>query len=68
MSDNKLVILNETFGKEGSDEKMEGLTIIIDGKIKTAFDMIKARRGYEHSHEVLSDIIFAGIEKILTEK
>ena len=47
MSDNKLVILNETFGKEGSDEKVEGLTLIIDGQIKVAFEAIKAGRNYE---------------------
>lgn len=68
MSENKLIILNESFGKEGSDEKVEGLTLIIDGQIKTAFDAIKAQRGYEQSHEVLRDIIFAGLEKILTDK
>ena len=53
MSDNKLIILNETFGKEGSDEKVEGLTLIVDGQIKTAFDAIKTRKNYSNYNEVL---------------
>lgn len=68
MSDNKLVILNETFGKEGSDEKVEGLTLIIDGQIKVAFEAIKAGRNYESYNEVLRDIVFSGLESILKSK
>ena len=65
MSDNKLVILNETFGKEGSDEKVEGLTLIIDGQIKVAFEAIKAGRNYESYNEVLRDIVFSVLDSLL---
>ena len=68
MSDNKLIILNETFGKEGSDQKVEGLTLIVDGQIKTAFDAIKTKKDYSNYKEVLRDIVFVGLESILREK
>ncbi len=35
--DDSLVIINESFKKEGSEEDIEGLTIMIDGVIKTGF-------------------------------
>ena len=68
MSDNKLIILNETFGKEGSDQKVEGLTLIVDGQIKTTFDAIKMKKDYSNYNEVLRDIVFVGLESILREK
>ena len=68
MSDNKLIILNETFGKEGSDQKVEGLTLIVDGQSKTAFDAIKMKKDYSNYNEVLRDIVFVGLESILREK
>ena len=68
MSDNKLIILNETFGKEGSDQKVEGLTLIVDGQIKPAFDAIKMKKDYSNYNEVLRDIVFVGLESILREK
>ena len=36
----RLIILNDTFGKERSDEEIAGLTILVDGTIKIAFDKI----------------------------
>ncbi|KXT83680.1 hypothetical protein ACVRXQ_11230 [Streptococcus panodentis] len=49
MPDSKLVILNESFGKEGLDEKVEGLTLIVDRQIKTAFDVIKTKRRWDRT-------------------
>ena len=64
----RLIILNDTFGKEGSDEEIAGLTILVDGTIKIAFDKIQAMRQYDSYNEVLRDVIFEGLEKIFTEK
>ena len=64
----RLIILNDTFGKEGSDEESAGLTILVDGTIKIAFDKIQAMRQYDSYNEVLRDVIFEGLEKIFTEK
>ena len=64
----RLIILNDTFGKEGSDEEIAGLTILVDGTIKIAFDKIQVMRQYDSYNEVLRDVIFEGLEKIFTEK
>ncbi|ENQ3104924.1 hypothetical protein SAMN04488168_1824 [Bacillus sp. 491mf] len=61
----KLVILNETFKKEGSPEDIEGLTIMVDGVIKQAFDKIKYDREYTSYNEVLRDVIFEGVSGII---
>ncbi|MGG2016499.1 hypothetical protein [Bacillus sp. S10(2024)] len=61
----KLVILNETFKKEGSPEDIEGLTIMVDGVIKQVFDKIKSDREYTSYNEVLRDVIFEGVSGII---
>ena len=61
----KLVILNETFKKEGSPEDIEGLTILVDGVIKQVFDKIKSDREYTSYNEVLRDVIFEGVSGII---
>lgn len=33
-------IMKDMFGKKGSEEQVEGLTLIIDGKLKEVFDTI----------------------------
>ncbi|MDC2866708.1 hypothetical protein [Bacillus sp. BP-3] len=58
----KLVILNETFKKEGSPEDIEGLTIMV---IKQVFDKIKSDREYTSYNEVLRDVIFEGVSGII---
>lgn len=60
-----LVILNENFKKDGSEENIEGLTIMADGVIKQIFDKIKSERNYEQYNEVLRDIMFEGINSIV---
>ncbi|MED4072314.1 hypothetical protein [Priestia endophytica] len=62
---NKLVILNETLKKEGSEEEVEGLTIVVDGVIQQMFEIIKRERGYTNYNEVLGDIIFEGVNSII---
>ncbi|MGQ3377799.1 hypothetical protein HPB58_15285 [Priestia filamentosa] len=62
---NKLVILNETLKKEGSEEDIEGLTIVVDGVIQQMFEIIKSERGYTNYNEVLRDIIFEGVNTII---
>ena len=63
--DDSLVIINESFKKEGSEEDIEGLTIMIDGVIKQVFNKIKYERNYNNNNEVMRDIIFEGINSIV---
>ena len=67
MNNRKLIILNETFQKDGSDEQITGLTVMVDGTIKQAFDVIAHIRDYEKPEEVMRDIIFEGIEAIIAK-
>ncbi|XAO95394.1 hypothetical protein ABBS62_18135 [Bacillus subtilis subsp. subtilis] len=63
--DDSLVIINESFKKEGSEEDIEGLTIMIDGVIKQVFNKIRNERNYNSNNEVMRDIIFEGINSIV---
>ncbi|NPC91541.1 hypothetical protein HOO54_04590 [Bacillus sp. WMMC1349] len=65
MEQNKLVIMNEKFKKEGSEEEIEGLTIMVDGIMKQVFDIIKFNKNYDTYTEVLRDVIFAGVKTIV---
>ena len=66
MSENKLTILTENFEKGDSGEFVTGLTVMLDGPVKFAFDAVKEKYGYETDAEVLLDVIFTGLEKMVT--
>lgn len=68
MSDNKLTILTESFEKGHSGEFVTGLTIMLDGPLKFAFDSVKEKYNYDTDAEVLRDIIFTGLEKMIMGK
>lgn len=63
--DNSLVIMNEKFKKENSEEEVDGLTIMIDGVIKQVFDKIKDMKGYNEYNDVLRDVVIEGISSII---
>lgn len=65
MENNNLVIIKDTFNKEGQDTEITGLTIMVDGVIKQVFDKIKKDKTYDTYEEVLRDIIFEGINTIV---
>jgi len=60
--------MRDTFGKQGSEATVEGLTIIIDGKLKEMFDVIIYKTGkYSDYTSLMSDVILNGINKIIDE-
>ncbi len=66
MSKNTFTIIKDSFSKEGTDEIVEGLTIIIDGKLKQMFDIIiNEHSKYIGYSELMSDVILLGINKII---
>lgn len=65
MDASTLVLINESYRKEGSEENIEGITVIIDGTMKKIFDQIKEKKHYGTYNEVLRDIIFEGINVIV---
>ncbi|MGJ7923236.1 hypothetical protein [Neobacillus sp. LXY-4] len=59
-------IMKDMFGKKGSEEQVEGLTLIIDGKLKEVFDTIIAKSDdYNNYTDVLSSVIVHGINEII---
>ncbi|KGL46539.1 MULTISPECIES: hypothetical protein [Listeriaceae] len=68
MSNDMLTILNENYKKQGTEEEIEGLTVLLDGTIKQVFDKIRVEKNYKDNNEVLRDIIFAGVNSIIETK
>jgi hypothetical protein len=65
-SENTFTIMKDMFGKKGSDEQVEGLTLIIDGKLKDVFDTILAKSDdYKNYTDVLSSVIVHGVNGII---
>lgn len=65
MDSSNLVIMKDTFKKEGEDKEIIGLTVMIEGVIQKVFEKIKDDREYNSYDEVLRDIIFEGINAIV---
>lgn len=67
MSDT-FTILKDTFGKQGCDKKVDGLTVIVDGKLKEVFDTIlNTTDKYDNYTDLLSEIMVKGINSIMHE-
>lgn len=66
MSDNKISILSEKFDNEKTGEQIEGITIMIDGKLKNMLDIIIEKEGtYNNYTEIIKDLVFAGINQFV---
>lgn len=68
MENNNLIIMKDTYKKDGYDSEITGLTVMVDGVIQQVFDKIKNDRAYDSYEEVLRDIIFEGINSIVKKK
>lgn len=67
MSENKISILSETFENERTGEQVEGVTIMIDGKLKDMLDIIIQNENQDPNDYkgVMRDIVFAGISQFI---
>lgn len=65
---NKVSIMQEMFKKEGSDELVPAVTIILDGHIRNIIDALSEQNGYEGYPEAISEILFKGIESMIKNK
>lgn len=67
MSDkNTITMLNEKFENDKTGEKVEGITIIVDGKLKQIFDTIMLKNdSYNNYTEILRDALFDGITSLI---
>ncbi|OLA92882.1 hypothetical protein [Roseburia sp. MSJ-14] len=68
MESNTVTILNEEFENDKTGEKVQGITIIIDGKLKEVVDLLmKNDSSYNNYTEVVRDALFKGINSMIIE-
>lgn len=69
MSNESVVtILNEEFENDKTGEKVQGLTIIVDGKLKQAMDIIIEKDdNYNNYSEIVKDSLFDGMNNIINK-
>ena len=64
--DNKMRIMSEEFENTNTGEKVTGVTVMIDGKLKQVFDaMIKKSDGEKSYLEMLQEVLVMGIDEYI---
>lgn len=64
--DNKMRIMAEEFENTDTGEKVTGITVMIDGKLKQVFDaMIKKSGGDKSYLEMLQEVLVMGIDEYI---
>ena len=59
MDNNTVTILNEEFENDKTGEKVQGITIIVDGKLKEVLDLLmKNNPDYKNYTEIVRDAFF----------
>lgn len=68
MDNNTVTILNEEFENDKTGEKVQGITIIVDGKLKEVLDLLmKNNLDYKNYTEIVRDAFFNGINSMIRE-
>lgn len=68
MDNNTVTILNEEFENDKTGEKVQGITIIVDGKLKEVLDLfMKNNPDYKNYTEIVRDAFFDGINSMIRE-
>lgn len=69
MENNTVTILNEEFENDKTGGKVQGITIIVDGKLKDVIDLLmKNNPDYKNYTEVVRDAFFKGINSMIIEQ
>ena len=59
MDNNTVIILNEEFENDKTGEKVQGITIIVEGKLKEVLDLLmKNNPNYKNYTEIVRDAFF----------
>lgn len=64
MSEDAITIMNEKFNKSDGTQ-VDGLTLMVEGIMKTAFDRIKEDNNYETYDEVFRDVLLEGVNAMI---
>ena len=68
MDNNTVTILNEEFENDKTGEKVQGITIIVEGKLKEVLDLLmKNNPDYKNYTEIVRDDFFNGINSMIRE-
>ena len=68
MDNNTVTILNEEFENDKTGEKVQGITIIVEGKLKEVLDLfMKNNPNYKNYTEIVRDAFFNGINSMIRE-
>lgn len=68
MDNNTVTILNEEFENDKTGKKVQGITIIVDGKLKEVVDLLmKNNPNYKNYTEIVRDAFFNGINLMIEE-
>ena len=68
MDNNTVTILNEEFENDKTGEKVQGITIIVDGKLKEVLDLLRKNNpDYKNYTEIVRDAFFNGINSMIRE-
>lgn len=58
-------ILTEEFENEQTNEKVEGITIIVDGMLKDFVEIVKAKdSSYQTTVDVIQDSLMKGLDEV----
>ena len=67
--DNTVTFLNEEFENDKTGEKVQGVTVILDGKLKEVVDLLmKNNPDYENCTDVIRNALFTGINSMILEQ
>ena len=68
MDNNTVTILNEEFENDKTGEKVQGITIIVEGKLKEVLDLLmKNNPNYKNYTEIVRYAFFNGINSMIRE-
>ena len=68
MDNNTVTILNEEFENDKTGEKVQGITIIVEGKLKEVLDLLMENNpDYKNYTEIVRDAFFNGINSMIRE-
>jgi len=62
---NTITMMSEEFENAQTGEKVEGVTVVVDGMLKMILDIIKTQKPeYKNNVEILHDALVKGLEEI----
>lgn len=68
MDHNTVTILNEKFENDQTGTEVQGITIIVDGKLKEVLDLLmKNNTRYTNYTEIVRDAFFNGLNAMIME-